>query len=268
VWIFGNDQWGPLGAAGPEARSYAQWAFTADGLVAFGGQCSTTTFPGTWRLAGRTWTRLDAGAEPPPRTQHALVAFGGGVLVFGGATASPFAYLDDTWLFDGARWTEIDSPRGPSARGDALLVSVRNDAILHGGWDGTTHTDTWRFEGSVWTEVVTADAPPGRIEAAAAGLGDDVILYSGSVVDGGAFVPRIDTWRFDGADWSELSPTDTPPPHAGHRMATVAGSVVLFGGHGTDTLDTWAFDGRTWRRAAGDLGPLARFRPALTAGPR
>ncbi|MCA2978775.1 MAG: hypothetical protein INH37_10850, partial [Myxococcaceae bacterium] len=41
-----------------------------------------------------------------------------------------------------------------------------------------------------------------------------------------------DTWEWDGATWTQRSPSTSPPARSGHAMATLGTKVVLFGGFG------------------------------------
>jgi IPT/TIG domain-containing protein len=60
-----------------------------------------------------------------------------------------------------------------------------------------------------------------------------------------------ETWQWDGAGWTRLTPPASPPARWGHAMAwdSARSRLVLFGGAdfaGTPLADTWEFDGSTW----------------------
>ena len=61
-----------------------------------------------------------------------------------------------------------------------------------------------------------------------------------------------DTWKWDGKDWTRLSPPVSPPGRSFGAMAfdPVGGTVLLYGGGvvmvDPPRHDTWAWDGTTW----------------------
>ena len=76
-----------------------------------------------------------------------------------------------------------------------------------------------------------------------------VILFGGQ----GNGAVLADTWAWDGAKWTQLFPTTSPPPRYGAAMAYDSGhgKVILFGGYnGTGSsgflFDTWSWDGANW----------------------
>lgn len=73
-----------------------------------------------------------------------------------------------------------------------------------------------------------------------------------------------ETWSFDGANWTQLTPNTTPPTRWGHRMVydSRRGKLVTFGGRSPTTTatanDTWEFDGVDWQRVFPTTSPNAR----------
>jgi len=68
-----------------------------------------------------------------------------------------------------------------------------------------------------------------------------------------------DTWTLHGSAWGQSSAG--PGARDSHRVATLGGKVVLFGGNaggGAPLDDTWTFDGTRWLRAPAS-GPSARW---------
>src|SRR5579864_8601744 len=62
-----------------------------------------------------------------------------------------------------------------------------------------------------------------------------------------------DTWLWDGSNWTQQSPQDSPSARVGHAMVYDSShdQTVLFGGiNGIYLEDTWIFD-------AGPLPPMA-----------
>lgn len=91
--------------------------------------------------------------------------------------------------------------------------------------------------------------------------------HGSTVMFGGSFQPCCDTWSFDGYDWTQLRPSDQPPPRSLHAMAydSQRARVVVFGGVGTNGFlnDTWEWDGRLWIRQVPANSPSPRAHHAM-----
>ena len=196
------------------------------GLRYLGGT-NVAAVEGTWLLdpASRSWSRLVADLELPPRFGHAAAVAGTDIVVFGGADAMSlqrcsegewcFAQvLGDTWALDmiAGVWGTLDASPSPSARyGSAMAFDpVSNRVILFGG---------------------------------------------GTLVDPGRSVDLLnDTWVLDmnTRQWVELEPAAAPPPRAWHRMLydPAAGRIILIGGIGSGSESTWSYDpaSNTWEQ--------------------
>jgi hypothetical protein len=168
--------------------------------------------------------------------------------------------FNDTWTFDGTSWREVSSPTAPSAREDPAMATLGGKVVLFGGFDTVNNlSDTWVFDG-IWTEVSPPHSPPPRSSGMMVTIGGRIVLYGGAGTVGGITVALGDTWTFDGADWSEVSVTASPPARDDVSGATVGGMGALFGGaiaNGPVGGDTWTFDGRTWSQVMAS-GPSAR----------
>jgi len=77
-----------------------------------------------------------------------------------------------------------------------------------------------------------------------------------------------DTWTWDGVSWTQQDVSGPSPARSSAAMATLNGTVVLFGGlrEGSAVIpaaeatlsDTWTWDGAKWTKL--DVpGPSARF---------
>jgi hypothetical protein len=75
-----------------------------------------------------------------------------------------------------------------------------------------------------------------------------VVLFGGK--QGTTFLS--DTWEWDGNNWLQLNPANSPPPRNAHVLAydPARGRTVLFGGNtpypGPILADTWEWDGLDW----------------------
>ena len=124
--------------------------------------------------------------------------------------------------------------------------------------------DTWLGHGTSWRQA-TGDHPPARY---AAGLAYDAgrknfVLFGGQ----SGSVSYDDTWTFDGAAWTLMTPAHKPRPRRDPAMAydPALGRVVLYGGvipdgnEGSEAADTWTWDGNDWSMVSGDNhGPRYR----------
>ena len=76
------------------------------------------------------------------------------------------------------------------------------------------------------------------------------------------------SWKWDGANWVELSPPSHPSGRDGTSVYSASlGKVILFGGYdGTMHLnETWTFDGSTWTNVTPPSSPLARAGNGMAA---
>src|SRR5262249_53878102 len=74
-----------------------------------------------------------------------------------------------------------------------------------------------------------------------------------------------DTWTYNGVNWTQLNPTNMPPPSVYHNMAydTSSNRVIMNGGA---SGDTWAWDGANWSRIS-TTGPSWRITSAFVQDP-
>jgi len=94
---------------------------------------------------------------------------------------------------------------------------------------------------------------------------------NGTVVLFGGGSGYDDTWTWDGTNWSEQHPAESPPPTYAGSMAydAATGDVVLFGGFTTPQPDnqTWIWDGTTWTQANPATSPIARIDGSMAFDP-
>src|SRR6185369_6793908 len=83
---------------------------------------------------------------------------------------------------------------------------------------------------------------------------------------------QADTWEWDGNNWQQAAPANTPPIRQRHGLTydSVHGFVVLFGGSNGTTRynDIWKYDGVNWQQATTPpVAPAVRDRPAVAFDP-
>lgn len=209
-----------------------------------------------------------AGAVPPARAAHTLTYDRAHevVLLTAGSTTD-----SSDWEWNGASWLKrfpLGSPLPARTDHAAGYDEAAQRVVVFGGLNGAiTRSDTWSWDGSQWTELFPSQHPPGLGGAALAFdlVTDDLLLFGGLNL---TLVPPASltsaTWVWDGANWSELAPSQSPPGRYAHALVSDARRrrLVLFGGivnGGTGVAqDTWEWDGSTWSELHPAVSPPAR----------
>jgi hypothetical protein len=199
-------------------------------------------------------------------------------MLFGGYGTND-VNLGDTWLWDGVTWTQQFPPVSPPPRAwdtDGMAYDPATETIvMFGGSGGSGYlNDTWEWNGKTktWTERFPVSSPPPRHGApltydAANGT---VVLFGG---DENVFVLVYgDTWTWDGNNWTQQFPADTPSPRTGTALGYDAtrGDVVLFGGTAgppSALSDSWSWNGVNWSQLQTSLTPEARWNAAIAFDP-
>lgn len=239
----------------------------------------------TWVWDGSNWTQKSPISSPPPRW-HSAMAYDsahGQVILFGGQVGVCCVggtFLKDTWVWNGATWSSKTPETGPPALfGHAMAYdSAHGQVVLFGGQSSFTSlplNDTWVWDGSSWTQKTPQTRPPARFGYAMAfdSARGQVILFGGHHRLGYSD-DLNDTWVWDGVNWSQKSPQNSPPARSSHAMAYDAGhgQVVLFGGADDYTTvfnmpeifnDTWVWDGSNWTQKSPKNSPIARVDCAM-----
>jgi hypothetical protein len=258
-------------ATSPGGRWQASMAYdAAQGQVVLFGGYSNGELGDTWLWNGTTWTQQSPATNPPARSQSAMVydAAQSQVVLFGGylSNTAPFR-SSDTWVWNGTTWTQQSPATSPSARADHAMAydAAQSNVVLFGGFtdNGTTLGDTWVWNGTTWTQQSPAPSPAARFFHAMAydPVHNQVVLFGGQPsISGGAL---NDTWVWDGTNWTQMSPANSPPARYGHTLVYDAqrGQMVLFGGENANNAylnDTWVWDGTNWTQESPAASPAAR----------
>ena len=152
--------------------------------------------------------------------------------------------------------------------------------LLVGDPNGGPATQTWAWTPQAgWKQLSPAHEPPGRTwgNIAYDATTTSVILFGGqsaTPVNGG-LNPLADTWSWNGADWSQLSPASSPPATVNMSMDYEPSSRVVIGVRDNDAstaVETWQFDGTTWSQLQPSQSPQfskqgagLAFAPAVSA---
>ena len=119
-----------------------------------------------------------------------------------------------------------------------------------------------------WQKASTTVSPSGRYLH---GLAYDAqrhvaVLFGG---DNTGSARLSDTWEFDGTNWQQVIPSQSPPGRANIDQTLVYDSdrqkVILFGGLGSSGYlnDTWEFNGTTWSQVSAGTPPPERDAHAM-----
>ncbi|HNT28297.1 MAG TPA: hypothetical protein PKH10_08990, partial [bacterium] len=226
------------------------------------------------------WTQLSSSASggSPLKRQNAMMVYDSArakIVLFGGVQTSNFTPLNDTWEWDGASWKELRPSISPSAREAGAFVydKARGKVLLFGGggWYGVgDFDDTWEWDGTNWVKRAPVVSP-----AARSGHGmvfDSVrgktILFGGFTGNYPDFSYYDDTWEWDGTNWTEKWPNNSPAGcFAGNAMAYDRSHhrIVLFGCGKIDgnNNDTWEWDGENWEKKSPVEPPHLRHGHAI-----
>lgn len=155
------------------------------------------------------------------------------------------------------QWTSLTASAGtpPLARQGYSLAydPLLKEVVLFGGLTTSNNPlgDTWEFSEGSWHNI-TADSPAAPPARWAAGLVYDsalggLLLFGGQDEYGADYFN--DTWEFSAAGWTQLHPTNSPPPRGGNTMVydSTDGYALLWGESVVDGPQTyWEFAGGTW----------------------
>lgn len=279
LWIFSEAGWRRaqtpmpvVNSSAPRSRSLpaAVYDLKRRRFVLYGGisNYSETRFGDWWEWDGQNWLERSWGRlGPGPRDHHAMaydsareriVMHGGSVIILtetsaGEIKTSSEVWYEERWEYDGEGWTPRVSP-GPGTRAHHCLAfdAVRKVTLLVGGMsrDHQMTPATWGWNGTAWHKL--ADSGPGprtHCRMAFHEPSGEMVLYGGELA--GSRAPSGDTWVWNGSEWKERKPVNTPGPRILHAMAYHAErrQVILYGGaSGATADDVWAWDGANWSR--------------------
>lgn len=191
-----------------------------------------------------------------------LGLFGAGRLL---AAGTDLPYVSGSTGADGAL-TFREIPGGRNSAGLAY-DPVRQEAILFGGYNGSSLGDTWAWRGGPnWIHLVPANSPPdrwghGMVWDAAR---QQIVLFGGTRNTG-----RLnDTWTWDGTNWTQRLPVTSPSARDSFCLAgdDAHQRVVLFGGS-TGGAETWLWDGTNWTLMTPATSPPSTASSAMAYDP-
>jgi hypothetical protein len=232
-------------------------------VVLFGGFDSNGYLNDTWTFDGGVWTEQTSSLAPPPRAAAAM-AFDRGsqrLVLFGGFNGH---YLNDTWTWDGSTstWEQMAPSASPGPATGAMMFTDPLDghADIYGGFGGHFYSGaTWQWTGGTWQLLNTPVFPFSRGSAPTAlDLANHTVVLFGGLAD----IFPINTWTFDGTNWTHQFPATQPTWrfYSGAAYEPHLQAVVVFGGAygGTDLNDTWEWTGTNWVQLYPQPSPTPR----------
>jgi hypothetical protein len=152
-------------------------------------------------------------------------------------------------------WTQLAPPSQPSLFGYAGMAPdhVNGTLVVAGGGSSVNQQHAWALNVAApsWTDLglVYTTGNLGRRTLAWDDANSQIVAFGGS---GGAGIAIAETWVWNGATWTLLTPATSPPKRYSCAMAysPALGAVVMSGGYdnngATSRTDTWKWDGTTW----------------------
>jgi uncharacterized protein (TIGR03437 family) len=174
-------------------------------------------------------------------------------------------------------WTRQIPQNFPGPRYEHAMAydAARGQVVVFGGTRDPSQpfvNETWVWDGSNWTQKFPQNSPSGRGGFAMAydSAHSQIVLFGGG--SNGPPDPFLlgDTWVWDGSNWTQKFPQNSPAARGAHAMAydSAHGQVVLFGGDSNTEIriganDTWVWDGSNWAQKQPQISPPARVSPAM-----
>jgi hypothetical protein len=271
VWALdlATSAWSELlpigGPPSPRQGPAAVYDAPRDRMVSFGGSDTTGVLPDPfWSLSlGPLVEWTDLGGHHPPQRWNAATAFDESRRVMWVHGGDAFdnngrATRSDLWSFPmgfAGGWSQpatLGSALGRRFAHSAIYDALRDRLIFFGGNDTTTNlNDVWALQFSVpagltqllpsdtpiWNQMFPTGTPPSARSYHSAvydALHDRMVVFGGNSGQN----PLNDTWELafvggQGAVWSQILPTGTPPPQLSFQSAALdrdANRLIIFGG--------------------------------------
>ena len=182
LWSWDGETWDAVEpAVRPAARYDHAMAFDPgrERLVLFGGvlndrdagiECGQVGPGGavcgdTWEWDGQQWARIVTNVRPAAQSDHAMVGYQGGVLLYGGkvpGVGGGFGHDWETWAWDGVQWRDLQASRLAIDNGAAgVLDTWRGRPVIAGGSCALHEcADTWEWMGGDWQRADGASPLP------------------------------------------------------------------------------------------------------------
>lgn len=253
-------------------RGWGSFSFDAarNTVVWYGGMTGLEEHHQTWTWNGSSWT-LQNPASAPPDSDPSF--------------AFPMAYdsvrnvcvlvAEDTiWEWDGATWSQILTTVLPGAGSGSAMAydSQRQRMVLFASDYSNPNSKTLEYNGTDWElkSPATVILEHSYSTMFYDSVRQDIIMFGGFYNSGTSYVCN-DTYRWDGTDWTLLTPAQSPPPGADYSSAFHPGLGTGFVINGIQSSQTaysfesgmWSWDGTTWSAISAGDRPSPRHDSAM-----
>lgn len=283
TWAFDGAAWTEISTTvHPSARRDSSIVYVPDqrALALYGGVAGANERAlDLWTFDGIAWGLVPTQADPYARSGQSMTAdvTRGRLVMFGGknrmsagpGSQTPFCTAD-TYELVGMTWTRMDATAmavPPRYLHAMAFDETRRRGVMFGGTDGTTDSsETWEIRDDRAIKLPVTGPSARRASA----MAYDATRHSTVLFGGISNVALGDTWRWNGAAWTNLGSVGAPSARSSHAMAFDAsrGRVVLFGGVGSSALaDTWEWNGTAWSNVTVAASPPARQQAVMGYDP-
>jgi len=215
------------------------------------------------------WRQVFFPDNPPSRIGCGFTNFADQrTLLFGGIN-SLTGYLEDTWSFDSIQWDQLQISSSPFPRyGMGFGWDRISQKIIIFGGKNNDHLlgDTWLFDGNNWLIQDPLISPPPRMNSCLDChlTQKQIILFGGKVNNGTKYLHNSnDTWIWNGYNWSQQFPVDSPPIRSNTNLVydQERDYLLMFGGEagGGCYDDTWIWNGMNWIQQHSNHSPSNRM---------
>jgi hypothetical protein len=228
-------------------------------VLLFGGELSPGALDvnDTWGWDGITWRELDTGAFEPPGGGSASMAWDPGrdEMVLLTVVPSDVAFASETWVWSVDHWTLRGiNPLFPAPDTEISWDPVSSSILAVTAYRssrGGEVTGTWRWDGIAWLAVVN----PSQVSAdALVGVSWDPVSRSILLCSqqfGGSPVPSpVETWRWNGRIWAQLSHASGPLVLDGELISSGDGvylvGALVDGQAAAPPIHIWGWSGSGW----------------------
>ena len=266
TWSWNGTRWQLVsGPAHPESLyNAAVAAGPGGGIVLIDGYGPSA--PESWFFDGQGWNAVP-GPVPPRRGGAATATGPQYAYVYGGSSQT--TQHTDLWRFDGAVWSQLSTAPGPVSDGMGMTFDWANSELVMFGGTTTSPVSntTWSFSAGNWVQRAPATSPPARVDCAMAyDLGRQRVVMHGGRGAAGNWL--LDTWEWDGVNWSQVLTANYPTAGRGSMAYDGSRNVItlmvesfsLFSGR------IWEFDGQNWQARTVPDTPQKTVRPMSLVG--